>query len=78
MITTAMEEQIAYAVNARPQFEYLRKKYEWTDNQLQAINWRGIGLAKKRLKRDASIRVSKMILELAPDCREGSYSLACS
>ena len=63
MVTCEMEEQIQYAAHSKQQFAYLRKKYEWTDRQLQAMNWRAIGPAKKRLKRDVSICTTKMMHE---------------
>ena len=61
MVTTEMNEQISYAAHANNQFEYLHGLYEWTDTQTQTINWRGVGTAKKRLKRHSSIRISKMM-----------------
>lgn len=61
MVTTEMNEQIAYAVHAKDQFEYLHGLYEWTDAQTQTINWKAIGWAKERLRRHKSIRISKMM-----------------
>ena len=63
MVTTEMNEQIAYAAHAENQFEYIRKIFEWTDAQTTTINWKAIGLAKKRLKLHESIRISKMMHE---------------
>ena len=61
MVTTEMDEQIAYAAHAPAQVKYLMDKYEWTDTQVSAINWNAIGLAKKCLTRKTSIRISKMM-----------------
>ena len=63
MVTTKMEEQIKYAAHAKQQFTYLRKKYEWTDSQLSTVNWDAVGAAKRRLKKDASTRITKMMHE---------------
>ena len=41
-------------------FEYLCKRFEWVDAQLSGVNWKAIGLAKRRLSDDQSIQTSKM------------------
>jgi len=61
LVTTKMDEQIQYAAHAGPMLEYIQQKFEWTHQQTDGINWKGIRLAKRRLKRHESIRTSKMM-----------------
>ena len=63
MVTTEVDAPINFAAHSNNQFQYLRQKIEWTDSQLTAINWKAIGAAKRRLKRAASIRTTKMMHE---------------
>ena len=60
-VTTKCDEQIQYALYAKPMFAYLLERYEWVDAQLSSINWRAIGLAKSRLSKDQSIRATKIM-----------------
>jgi ribonuclease HI len=61
MVTTEMNEQIQYAAHAGPMKTYLGQKFEWTDQQVETINWPAMRLAKRRLKMHKSIRISKMM-----------------
>ena len=56
-----MDEQIHYAAHAPEMFKYLCERFEWVDAQLSGVNWKAIGLAKRRLSHDQSIRTSKMM-----------------
>lgn len=58
-VTTKMNDQIQYAASAEPMFKFLCKRFEWTDQQPQEINWRAIGLMKRRLSHSQSIQISK-------------------
>ena len=60
-VTTKMDEQIHYAVHALEMFEYLCERFKSFDAQLSGVNWKAIGLAKRRLSHDQSIRTSKMM-----------------
>ena len=60
-VTTICDEQVQYALHAKPMFAYLLEKYAWVDAQLSSINWRAIGLIKNRLSTDKSIRTTKMM-----------------
>ena len=44
-------------------FKYLCDKFEWTDRQTSEINWKAMGLAKRRLTHAESIRISKLMHE---------------
>eukprot|EP00970_Alexandrium_tamarense_P014567 scaffold4197_cov152-Alexandrium_tamarense.AAC.1 len=46
-----MAEQIQYAGQAPKMFEYIWERFEWMDHQCCSVNWKGIGVAKKRLTR---------------------------
>ena len=61
LVTTELEEQIHYAAHARPLLAYVRDKFEWTDSEIDGINWRAIGHAKARLKLNDNVRISKMM-----------------
>eukprot|EP01082_Thalassiosira_pseudonana_P016026 g13601.t1 g13601 contig9:13162-14655(+) len=61
MVTSHMAEQIQYAGQAPPMFQYIQDRFEWTDQQCTAINWKGIGVAKKRLTRPKSHRTTQMM-----------------
>jgi hypothetical protein len=61
MVTSHMAEQIQYAGQAPQMFQYIRDRFEWTDQQCTAINWKGIGVAKKRLTRPKSHRTTQMM-----------------
>lgn len=50
-----------YKMHSQAQLEYLQHKFEWTTQQIEAINWWGVRFAKKRLKRHVSILTSKMM-----------------
>ena len=54
-VTTKMDEQIHYAAHAPEMFEYLCERFEWVDVQLSGVNWKAIGLSKRRLSHDQSI-----------------------
>ena len=59
-VMTKCDEQVQYALHAKPMFACLLEKYEWVDAQLSSINWRAIGLIKNRLPKDHSIRTTKI------------------
>ena len=61
MITSHMAEQIQYAGQAPKMFQYIRERFEWTDQQCCSVNWKGIGVAKKRLTRPVSNRTTQMM-----------------
>lgn len=61
LVTTELEEQIHYAAHSRPLLTYVRDKFNWTDNDVNGINWRAIGHAKNRLKLNDNVRISKMM-----------------
>jgi hypothetical protein len=61
MVKSHMAEQIQYAGQAPPMFRYIRDRFEWTDQQCTAINWKGIGVAKKRLTRPQSHQTTQMM-----------------
>ena len=56
-----MDEQIHCAAHAPEIFEYLCERFEWVDAQLSGVNWKAIGLAKRRLSHDQSTCTSKMM-----------------
>ena len=60
-VTTKCDEQIQYALHAKPMFACLLEKHEWVDAQLFSINWKAIGLINNRLSKDQSIRTTKMM-----------------
>ena len=61
LITSRLEEGIQSARYSEEMHDYIRERFEWTDQQTSMINWRAVGLAKKRLTHDRSIRISKMM-----------------
>ena len=63
MVTSKINEQIQYAAQAPAMFEYIMDRFEWTDGQCSMVNWTAIGRKKKRLRREQSIRTSKMMYE---------------
>ena len=60
-VTTKMNEQLHYAIHDPQMFEYLCECLEWVDAQLSGVNWKAIGLAKRRLPHDQFIQTSKMM-----------------
>jgi hypothetical protein len=46
-------------------FEYIMDCFEWTDGQCSMVNWNwtAIGRKKKQLRREQSMRTSKMMHE---------------
>ena len=61
MVTTAMKEQIHYAVHAPAMKKHVQDHLKRTSETVEEINWRVIGRAKKRLKLHESIRMTKMM-----------------
>eukprot|EP01082_Thalassiosira_pseudonana_P008637 g7672.t1 g7672 contig26:13077-14873(-) len=61
LITSHMAEQIQYAGQAPKMFQYIRERFEWTDQQCCSVNWKGIGAAKNRLTRPVSNRTTQMM-----------------
>ncbi|KAL7547147.1 LOW QUALITY PROTEIN: hypothetical protein ACHAWF_010468, partial [Thalassiosira exigua] len=57
LVTTELEEQIHYVAHSLPLLTYT--KFEWTDNDVNSINWRAIGHAKKRLKLNDNLSVRR-------------------
>ena len=49
---------------SQPRFNYLCKRFEWTNCQPQSINWKVIGLAKIKLSRSQSILAQKSCIYL--------------
>jgi hypothetical protein len=47
MVTTEINEQIQYATQAPKPFTYLIEKFDWIDTQISALNFTGLGQAKK-------------------------------
>ena len=63
LITTNLDQKIQFAKYSEDMFKYLCDKFEWVDRQTSEINWKAIGLAKRRLSHAESIRVSKLMHE---------------
>jgi hypothetical protein len=61
MVTTEINAQIQYAAQAPKLFTYLMEKFDWIDTQISALNFTGLGRAKKQLNRTRSIRTTKWI-----------------
>ena len=61
LITSRLEETIQSARYSEEMYEYIRERFEWTDQQTSVIEWKAIGLAKKRLTHAEPIRVSEMM-----------------
>ena len=58
-----MEEQIQQEAHEKKLKEYIKNKYEWTDANMDSINWKAVGHAKRRLKLNKTIRISKFMHE---------------
>ena len=63
LVTTKMEEQIQQEAHEKKLKEYIKNKYEWTDVNMDSINWKAVGHAKRRLKLNTTIRISKFMHE---------------
>ena len=66
LITTKLNEQIKYAMYSDRMLKYLCDRFEWTDRQIECINWQAIEMAKRRLDRTRSIWTSKMMHHWLP------------
>ena len=63
-VTTELNKQIQLATQTERMMNYVADKFMWTDNQTRAtVNWRAMGIGKKRLKLHQSIRITKMLYE---------------
>jgi ribonuclease HI len=49
MVTSNIKEQIQYANQAPAMAQYIKDKFEWTDNQYTSVNWKANGIGMKRL-----------------------------
>ena len=61
LFTTKMEDQIQYEAHVNCLCEYVKQKYEWTDGDIDSVNWKAAGLAKNRLKMNDNVHISKIM-----------------
>ena len=65
-VTTNLNEQIQHAMYSEKMSTYLCDRFEWTHRQIECINWRAIEMAKKRLDKTRSNRISKIMHHWLP------------
>ena len=61
MITTDINSEIANAAHGNNMKDYLKERHEWTETELNQINWKALGDAKRRQPRQQSQRTSKLL-----------------
>jgi hypothetical protein len=61
-VTTEINKQIQFAAQSKQMLEYIADKFQWTDAQATTtVNWRALGIAKRRMKLYRSVRTTKML-----------------
>jgi ribonuclease HI len=61
-VTTEINKQIQFAAQSKLMLEYIADKFQWTDAQAATtVNWRALGLAKRRMRIYRSVRTTKML-----------------
>ena len=61
MITTNINEEIAYAAHVDNLREYIKKRHNWTEAEMEKINWKALGEAKQRQNQQQSQRTTKLL-----------------